>query len=77
MGGASIRLTGRWPGSGADFFVEFQPPPLPGISDRRHGLHEDLCAALGRRVDLIGKGAIRNRYLKEAIDRSRELVYEA
>ncbi|MDE0304718.1 MAG: hypothetical protein OXI87_07530 [Albidovulum sp.] len=60
-----------------DFLVEFQPPLLPGISDRRRGLHVDLCAVPGRKVDLIGTGAIRNRYPKDAIDRSREFVYEA
>ncbi len=63
--------------SDADFLVEFEPPTLPGIAKRRMGLLNDLQAVLGREVDLLRIGTIDNEYLQEAIDRSRELVYES
>ena len=63
--------------SDVDFLVEFQPPLLPGISTRYFGLLDDLREICGRPVDFGQPNAIRNKYLKEAIDRSRELVYEA
>ena len=63
--------------SDADFLVEFHPPTVPGIFGRYMGLLNDLSAALGRPVDLVRAGTIRNRYLQEAISRSREPVYEA
>ncbi|MDE0533334.1 MAG: hypothetical protein OXI01_18065 [Albidovulum sp.] len=61
--------------SDADFLVEFRPPLQLGISGRRHGLREDLRAEPRRMFDPIGTGAIRNRYLKEAIGSERKLVY--
>ncbi len=61
--------------SDADFVVEF------GLLDGRAQLKqyfdfaEALSDALGRPVDLIESGAIRNPHLRTAIDRSRELVF--
>ena len=62
--------------SDVDFLVEFEPPTLPGLFRRYMALIDDLRTALGREVDLLRAGTIRNRYLREAIDRSREVVYE-
>ena len=63
--------------SDADFLVEYSPPLLPGLFERRISLRNDLRAVLGRDIDLIRTGTIRNRYRKAAIDRDRETVYEA
>ena len=63
--------------SDADFLVDYHPPTMPGIFDRHYGLEEDLSDTLGRKVDLLRIGTIRNRYLRQAIDRSREVVYES
>lgn len=63
--------------SDVDFLVEYHPPTLPGIARRRMGLLNDLRALLGREVDLLRIGTIKNKYLQQAIDRSRELVYES
>ena len=38
---------------------------------------EALEALLGRPVDLVEPGAVRNPYLKASIEGSRELVFEA
>ncbi len=61
--------------SDADFLVEFR------LDDGRAPLRqyldfaEELRRTLGRPVDLVESGAVRNPYLRAAIDRSRELVY--
>ena len=62
--------------SDADFLVEYHPDndvSLIGHIRLAHALGD----MLGRKVDLAQPGAIRNKYLKEAIDRSREIVYGA
>jgi uncharacterized protein len=62
-----------------DFIARFAPtaPAEAGSLGRRFvGLAEGLEAALGARVDLISDAPIRNRYLREAIDTSRRVVYE-
>ena len=61
--------------SDADFLVEFKlengRAPLRQYLD----LAEALRQILGRSVDLVESGAVRNSYLRAAIDKSRELVY--
>ena len=37
----------------------------------------DLRTVLGREVDLLRIGTAKNKYLQQAIDESRELVYES
>lgn len=56
--------------SDADFLVEYQPPLLPGLLERRLQLQDDLQAILKR------KGTIGNPYLKESIDEDLEVVFE-
>ena len=63
--------------SDADFLVEYCPPLLPGLFERRISLQNELRAVLGREIDLIRVGTIRNRYRKATIDRDRETVFEA
>ena len=63
--------------SDADFLVEFDPnsdlPPL----EQFFGLVDALGEALGRPVDVVENHEFRNPYLRAAIDKSRELVYES
>ena len=61
--------------SDADFLVEFRPDSDLQPFDRYFDLLDALKEALGRPVDLLQPGAIRNRYLMAAINRTRELVY--
>ena len=63
--------------SDADFLVEFEPPLLPGIARRVVGLQTDLAETLGRKVDLMRTGTIRNPYLRASIEPERESVYAA
>lgn len=63
--------------SDVDFLVEF----LPAASSRTfHGyfdLKDDLEHLLCRSVDLVMPRAIRNRYLAEAVNQQRTLLYAA
>ena len=63
--------------SDADFLVEFKPPLLPGLFERKTDLRDELHEVLGRQVDLIRDGIIRNPYLKISVDEDREVVFEA
>jgi predicted nucleotidyltransferase len=58
-----------------DFLVEFeQQSDLPPLN-QFFGLAEALEQLLGGRVDLVQPSAIRNPYLRAAINQSREVVY--
>lgn len=61
-----------------DFIVEFDHDHPDALSFKTYlGLKEALEVLLGRRVDLVEPGALRNPYLKESIQRWREPVFEA
>ena len=64
--------------SDIDFLVEFDRGHTDTLSFKTHfSLKEALECLLGRPVDLVEPGAIRNPYLKASIDGSREPVFEA
>ena len=76
--GSAARATDFDPAtSDADFLVEFVPgsglSPLVQFFD----LAEELRTLLGRPVDLIEPGAIRNPFLLAGINEARETVYVA
>jgi len=63
--------------SDVDFIVEFHHnSPLPPL-EQFFGLAEALKQLLGRPVDLLESGAVRNPFVLEGINSSRELVYAA
>jgi uncharacterized protein len=62
------------PTSDLDFLVEFESG---GSLESYLGLRNDLEALFGRAVDLVMPTAIRNPYVRAAIDRDRQLVYVA
>jgi uncharacterized protein len=62
--------------SDADFLVEFVPDAQPGLN-AFFGAKADLEKLLGRGVDLVELGAVRNPYVLASINRNREAVYEA
>jgi predicted nucleotidyltransferase len=63
--------------SDLDFLVEFGPFPKGGYSEHYFGLIEDLTALFGRPVDLLVARAVRNPYLLESINQTRESLYAA
>jgi hypothetical protein len=62
--------------SDADFLVEFDLDARPGLDDF-FGAKAELAVLLGREVDLVEPGAVRNPYLLASINQHRELVYAA
>lgn len=63
--------------SDMDFLVEFIPFPEGGLADAYFGLRDGLQALFDREIDLLTIGALKNPYLKESIDQSKELLYAA
>jgi uncharacterized protein len=63
--------------SDLDFLVEFGPFPAGGYSEHYFSLIEDLQQLFNRPVDLLVARAVRNPYLLESINRSRQLLYAA
>lgn len=62
--------------SDADFLVEFAPEAPPSLKSFFE-VKADLEQLLGRGVDLIEPGAVRNPYVLASINRNREAVYAA
>lgn len=62
--------------SDADFLVEFAPDAKPGLKDF-FGAKTALEQLLGRGVDLVEPGAVRNPYVLASINRNREAIYAA
>jgi predicted nucleotidyltransferase len=63
--------------SDVDFLVEFEPDPDLNTFHAYMDLREALSSLLERPVDLVMAGAVRNRYIKAAIEATREPVYAA
>ncbi len=62
--------------SDADFLVEFALDAQPDLA-AFFGAKTDLENLLGRGVDLVEPGAVRNPYVLASINRNREAVYAA
>ena len=64
--------------SDVDFLIEYQPETELGPwMGRYFELRERLEALLGRPVDLVMTGALRNRYFIQTVNQSRRLLYAA
>ena len=59
--------------SDADFLVEFASGVQPGLN-AIFGAKADLEALLGRGVDLVEPGAVRNPYVLANINRDHEVI---
>jgi len=62
--------------SDLDFVVEY----LPGTVDRvdaYFGLKEEAEKLFQRNVDLVEAGAVKNRYFREELEETKELLYAA
>ena len=63
--------------SDIDLLVEFLPGTDGGFSHPYFGLLDDLRALFGRDVDLVMTTAVRNRYFRESLERSKAPIYAA
>ena len=62
--------------SDVDFEIAFDAPNGARLTDLP-ALRDALAAAVGRPVDLVMAGSVRNPYLRDAIRRSAETIYGA
>lgn len=62
--------------SDVDFLVEYEPGTVPSLGDY-FDLRDGLASLLDRPVDLVMARAVRNPYIKAAIESERRLVYAA
>ena len=71
--------TGRFDpeSSDFDFLVEFESEHPLGAADRYFGLLEALEDIFAREVDLVVDRAIRNRFFRAEVDRTRKPLYAA
>lgn len=76
FGSAARETDFRPESSDVDFLVEFSPQTPIGLHDF-FGAKQDLEDLLGRGVDLIEPGAVRNPFLLASINRDREAIYSA
>ncbi|MFM7567521.1 MAG: nucleotidyltransferase family protein [Betaproteobacteria bacterium] len=74
--GSAARAADFRADSDADFLVEFAPEATTGLNSF-FGLKFELENLLGRSVDLVETGAIRNPYVLSDINLSRQSVYGA
>lgn len=63
--------------SDADFLVEFDPGVSCDLLGQYFRLKDGLTGILGRKVDLVELGAVRNPYVLEGINEDREVLYAA
>ena len=61
--------------SDIDFLVDFDGVDLYDYADNYFDLKKSLEALLKREVDLIEDKAVRNPYLRQNIDSSKQLIY--
>ena len=63
--------------SDVDLLVTYDPRfPRPGLTEH-FDLRDRLAALVGREVDLVIAGAVRNPFIRADIERSMELLYAA
>jgi len=63
--------------SDVDFLVDFDMHGEPDLFRRYFGLNEALERILGRKVDLVMVGALKNPYFIDAVNETRRLIYAA
>jgi predicted nucleotidyltransferase len=64
-------------GSDIDLVVDFQPMPIREYAGNYFALLDALQELFGRQVDLVEQPAIRNPYIRQAIEETQVPLYEA
>ena len=62
--------------SDLDFVAEFADTRSPGYADRYLSFAEALETLFGRPVDVITERSIRNPYFRQAVEASRQHIYD-
>ena len=63
--------------SDIDLLVELKPTDPDAWADNYWDLETRLSSLFDRRVDLVSKRALRNKYFIEAVERTKVKLYEA
>jgi len=63
--------------SDIDLVVEFHAMPIVGYAENYFALVDALEGLFGRRVDLVERQAVRNPYIRRAIEETQVPLYEA
>jgi len=75
--GSVLRADYRPGESDIDFLVEFQPLDASSLYKAYFALLNDLRQDLAARVDLVMSDAVRNPYIKQTIEASKQEIYAA
>ncbi len=75
--GSVLRSDYRPGESDIDLLVEFQPLDPASLYKAYFALLNDLRVGLASRVDLVMADAVRNPYVKQTIEASRQQIYAA
>ncbi len=63
--------------SDLDLLIEFEPMPAYARVDAYFGMLDELRTLLGREIDLVMVGAVKNPYIARQIERTKQLLYAA
>ena len=75
--GSALREDFRQDASDVDLLVEFKPMEPYARVEAYFGLLDDLRSLFGREVDLVMVGAVKNRYVAQDIERTKQPLYAA
>jgi predicted nucleotidyltransferase len=75
--GSALRGDFRAGQSDLDLLIEFIPMSPYERADSYFGFLDDLRSLVGMEVDLVVSGAIKNRFVSEEIERSKQVFYAA
>jgi predicted nucleotidyltransferase len=65
------------PTSDVDLLVEFDDSSIERYAKNYFSLEDSMVSLLGRKVDLISEGGIRNPYLLRSVNEDRKQLYAA
>lgn len=63
--------------SDVDLLVEFETDDPFELADSYFALLDDLREVLGTAVDLVMSDAIKNRYIRDEVERTKQILYAA
>ena len=75
--GSALRDDFKPEESDVDLLVEFKSMEPYARVDAYFRMRDELHVLLGRGVDLVMTGAIKNRYIAREIERTKQLIYAA
>ncbi len=73
--GSGLRADVRPDNSDLDLLVELKPMEPYARVEAYFGLLNDLRDLLNRKIDLVMVGAVKNRYIAQDIERTKQLLY--